>query len=189
MLRSVIGSGSMPPDSTQLFGFLLREDRLAAGLTQEALAERAGLSVHGIQKLERGVTRPFRDTVERLVTALQLGDADAATLRGAAGPVRRHGTGWPATGRHNLPTPLTTFVGRERDLEELSLLVRRTRLLTLVGTGGCGKTRLAIELARSLASQYPDGVWFIELAPLTDSSLVAHQIGAVVGVRETTGEE
>ena len=128
----------MSPDSPPRFGVLLRDDRLAAGMTQEALAERAGLSVHGIQKLERGVTRPFRDTVERLVAALQLSAAGAEALRGAAGPVRRHGTGWPATAldrtRNNLPTPLTSFLGREREMEELSQLLPRTRLLTLVGT-------------------------------------------------------
>src|SRR5262249_21180661 len=75
--------------SVSRFGDLLRERRIAAGLTQEALAERAGLSAHGIQKLERGVTRPYRDTLQRLLLALRLAPDDEAELRVAAGPAPR----------------------------------------------------------------------------------------------------
>ena len=73
------------------FGELLRQHRLAAGVTQEGLAERAGLSVHGIQKLESGATHPYRDTAERLIRVLQLGEHDEALLKLAARPApRRH---------------------------------------------------------------------------------------------------
>src|SRR5579864_9258842 len=118
--------------ASQAFCDLLRHHRLAVGLTQEGLAERAALSVHGIQKLERGVTRPFRDTVERLVGALNLDGAEAAALRGAATPVHR--TGWPsrtsdAQVLSNLPAPLTRLVGRERDLDELRRLLGERRML------------------------------------------------------------
>jgi transcriptional regulator with XRE-family HTH domain len=79
----------MQPASGATFGELLREHRLAAELTQERLAERAGLSVHGIQKLERGVTRPYRHTVQRLILGLQLGCEQAERLRTAGSPTPR----------------------------------------------------------------------------------------------------
>jgi predicted ATPase/DNA-binding SARP family transcriptional activator/DNA-binding CsgD family transcriptional regulator len=88
------------------------------------------------------------------------------------------------THRHNLPTPKTSFVGRERELVELKRALAMTRLLTLTGTGGCGKTRLALEVAKDLVSAYPDGVWLVELAPLSDPALVPDAVAAALGVRE-----
>ena len=77
------------------FGDLLRHHRQAARLTQQELAERAGLSVHGVQKLERGATHPYRDTAQRLIQALQLAADDQARLRATVLPVRRHGAPEP----------------------------------------------------------------------------------------------
>ena len=88
------------------FGELRRQHRLAAGLTQERLAERAELSVHGIQKLESGATHPYRDTAERLIRALKLGEQDAAQFKIAARPVPRRlpsRLAWATTSRTNLP--------------------------------------------------------------------------------------
>ena len=79
----------MVTQSTTTFGALLRQHRLAAGLTQEQLAERAGLSVFGIQKLERGTTHPYRDTAARLTAALELAPDEAERFRAAVEPVRR----------------------------------------------------------------------------------------------------
>src|SRR4030088_380577 len=103
---------SHEPVATAAFGDLLRQHRLAAGLTQEALAERAGLSMHGIQKLERGVTRPYRDTVRRLLAALKLSGDDLGQLWAAAGAAPRAPrilAGVDAA-RHNLPIPVTSFI-------------------------------------------------------------------------------
>jgi predicted ATPase/DNA-binding SARP family transcriptional activator len=88
--------------------------------------------------------------------------------------------------RNNLPAERGGFVGREREISELGPALSSTRLLTLTGPGGCGKTRLALEIARNLADagEYPDGVWLIELASLTDGSLVPGTVAAVLGVRE-----
>ncbi len=98
------------------FGDLLRQYRQTAGLTQQELAERAGLSVHGIQKLERGATRPYRDTAQRLIVALQLEADDRSRFQAAVTPVRRHGATTPVSTsgemRHNLPSPTTSLVGR-----------------------------------------------------------------------------
>src|SRR5438093_13564661 len=78
--------------------------------------------------------------------------------------------------RHNLPTQLNRFIGREREIEHVRELVNSTRLLTLSGAGGCGKTRLAVAIAMRALDDYPDGVWMAELAPLTDPGVLAHRL-------------
>jgi predicted ATPase len=89
-----------------------------------------------------------------------------------------------------LPAPLSSFVGREQELAQITVRLAGTRLLTLTGIGGCGKTRLALEVARTFiqVQDYPDGVWLVELGPLTDSALVAHEVAAVLGVRQAPQE-
>ncbi|HEY1296537.1 MAG TPA: LuxR C-terminal-related transcriptional regulator [Chloroflexota bacterium] len=86
-----------------------------------------------------------------------------------------------------MPLQLTSFVGRTREFGEARALLRRTRLLTLTGTGGIGKTRLALEVAAGLVADYPEGVWFVDLAPLGDPRLVAGAIAEVGGVSERPG--
>ncbi|MGH3088598.1 MAG: ATP-binding protein, partial [Rubrobacteraceae bacterium] len=90
-------------------------------------------------------------------------------------------------GRHNLPLSRASFVGREREMAEVKRSLSMTQLLTLTGTGGCGKTRLAAEVARSLSGAYPGGVWMARLAPLSDGSLVARTVAGILGVREQPG--
>jgi predicted ATPase/class 3 adenylate cyclase len=88
---------------------------------------------------------------------------------------------------HNLPVQATSFVGRDWEQSELRRLVAEQRLVTVVGAGGAGKTRLAVELASELVEQYPDGVWFVDVATVTDPGLVAFAIAAVVGLRPEPG--
>jgi predicted ATPase len=78
---------------------------------------------------------------------------------------------------------LSSFVGREKELAELKRLLESTRLLTLTGSGGCGKTRLALAVARELVEGFEDGVWMVELAPLADPSLVPQAVASTLGVR------
>jgi predicted ATPase/class 3 adenylate cyclase len=85
---------------------------------------------------------------------------------------------------HNLPVQLTSFVGREREIADVTARLAAHRLVTLTGTGGCGKTRLALEVAAPLVDDFADGVWHVELAPLADPALVALTVAAVVGVQE-----
>jgi predicted ATPase/DNA-binding SARP family transcriptional activator/DNA-binding CsgD family transcriptional regulator len=87
-------------------------------------------------------------------------------------------------GKHNLPAPRTSFVGREREMIEVKRKLAMTDLLTLIGTGGSGKTRLALEVARDLAGAYPDGVWLVELAPLSEGALVPQVVAGTLGVQE-----
>jgi transcriptional regulator with XRE-family HTH domain len=144
------------------FGTLLRQHRTAAGLTQEELAEQAGLSARAITDLERGVRRyPYLDTIARLAQALQLGERERVELRAAsrrptaAVDDSRSGGGAPshaAQPSHNLPASLTSFVGRERELGELRRLLKAERLVTLTGPGGVGKTRLAVNWRRTCST-------------------------------------
>ena len=88
----------------------------------------------------------------------------------------------------NLPVPLTSFIGREREIEEVKHLLSTTRLLTLTGSGGIGKTRLAIQAATDLIKSYKDGVWWVELGPVIDEALVPQTVAQVLGVRESPGQ-
>src|SRR2546423_9546950 len=141
--------------TAQTFGDLLRSHRLAAGLTQEALAEQAGLSARGIADLERGVRRlPYPQTVQRLVQALGLDDAHRAELllrrpqlagRGNGAGVSELAAADPAIGGNDviapfatLGQPLTSFIGREQELVQILGLLATSRLLTLTGPGGIG---------------------------------------------------
>jgi len=88
---------------------------------------------------------------------------------------------------NNLPVQLTSFIGRERELAEAKRLLLTTRLLSLLGPGGTGKTRLSLQLAADCLPSFADGVWFVELAPLADPALVLQTIASVLGVREQLG--
>jgi DNA-binding SARP family transcriptional activator len=94
----------------------------------------------------------------------------------------------PGDRRHNLPVSRTSFVGREREMLEVKRLLAMTGLLTLTGAGGCGKTRLALEVARDLVGAYQDGVWLVELAPLSEEVLVPQAVAEALGVREQPGQ-
>ena len=174
------------------FADLLKRYRRAAGLTQEALAERARLSVRAISDLERGVKqRPYKDTVALLAAALDLSAPERATFAAAAcqhhpaAPARSPHPSPPAT----LPAPPTPLVGRAGEVATVCGLLRRAevRLLTLTGSGGVGKTHLALQVAETLGDRYPDGVVFVDLAPLRDPGLVASTIARALGVKEAGG--
>ena len=170
------------------FGDLLRCYRVAAGLTQEELAERAGVSTRGVSDLERGAHGlPRKDTLQLLLDALGLSPTDRATLvaaarRPPAAVVRRE----RGDSHLSLPVPLTPLVGREQAVEAVAALLTEPmiRLLTLTGPGGTGKTRLALAVAARVAPTFPDGVVFVPLAPLSDPALVESAIAERLGVRE-----
>ena len=89
-----------------------------------------------------------------------------------------------ATLSANLPAPLTRFVGREAEVAEAATLLADARLLTLIGPGGAGKTRLAVHLASVVADQFPDGVWFVDFSPLADGNFVWDQVAMTLGVKD-----
>lgn len=172
----------------QPFGELLRELRIAAGLSQEALADRARLSVDGIGALERGVNKaPQRETLALLLSALPLTpDQREAIEAAAARPSRPRANERIAT-KHNLSRALTPLFGRERDLTAVLHHLASSQVLTLTGAGGVGKTRLAVDAGRAALRRFPDGVWFVDLAPVSDAAGVAAAIATLFGVRERGG--
>ena len=175
------------------FGEALREHRYARRLTQAQLAEQAGLSERAVSDLERGLKHPQRATVRLLIDGLGLA-GDVAEAFELAANLRLPPLDLiaPTHAEHNLPATLTSFVGREEELARLHRLldprVSRARLVTLTGAGGCGKTRLAIELARRLIEDYRDGVWLVELAQVADPALVPYRLAAVLSVHETSDQ-
>jgi predicted ATPase/class 3 adenylate cyclase len=88
---------------------------------------------------------------------------------------------------NNLPQQVTSFIGRERELDEVKTLLSGARLLTLLGMGGLGKTRLSLQAAAEVMAEYPDGAWFLDLAPIRDPALVAGEAAQVLGLREEPG--
>ena len=186
----------MTPTHDHSFGAQLRRLRQAAGLTQEQLADRAGLTVKGVSALERGERQyPYPHTVQALVTALDLtGDVRAALI--AAVPQR---TGTPAVApppherKDVAPAPpalQAELLGRERDVAAVQEMLASgsVRLVTLTGPGGVGKTRLATELAHRVRDKFADGVVLVALAPLRDAALVLPTIAQTLGLRETSME-
>jgi len=89
---------------------------------------------------------------------------------------------------NNLPQKQTSFVGREKEIAQVKELLGTTRLLSFIGAGGCGKTRLSLQVAADLLETNPDGAWLVELAPLADPSLVPQRVAAVLGLREEPGK-
>jgi DNA-binding XRE family transcriptional regulator len=229
---------------TETLGTLLQRCRRQAGLTQEELAERAGVSAHSVSDIERGVQqRPYVSTLRRLADALGLApeprvvfltagqgnrtrpaDTQAGSARGGiqAGSARGGtqagsargvpGTSGAAGGSQrqarpqalpgqaadtpvlaapltNLPDEPTPFIGREREIAAISSLLKQppVRLVTLTGSGGVGKTRLALQVASTLLLDFRDGIFFVSLASLTDPTLVPSAIARTLGVKEQGG--
>src|SRR5581483_8375559 len=166
-------------------GRLLRRHRASAVLTQEELAERAGISVRTISYVERGLRASVhRDTAERLAEALGLPEPLRLEFEAAAHGRRGPRTAAALTGPFGVPAQLTSLIGREHELGLIaSALESGARLVTITGPGGVGKTRLAIEAAAtSASSRYPEGRYFVALAAHRDARVVASVIAGALGV-------
>jgi predicted ATPase/DNA-binding XRE family transcriptional regulator len=201
----VVDVSGVPESDAVHPGELLRDLRRAAGLTQEQLAERAGISPRSISELERGGEHvPRRDTVDLLARALGLAGSSRDAFESSVEqqrrslleqrrPVHSESTSFTASAvadrlEREALRPLTSLIGREQELADLSAALAAQPLLTLVGPGGVGKTRLAQELVRRHHSNYPEGCWFVELAGLSDPLLVPGAIAQAIGLREARGD-
>jgi predicted ATPase/DNA-binding XRE family transcriptional regulator len=194
------------------FGIWLKQRRKALDLTQAELAQRLGCATVTLQKIELDQRRPSKQLAERLAEVLDVQPAERpAFLQSARGGLVRERVivatiggeatravpcGRPASTirpRHNLLAQSTSFIGREREINQVLTLLRRedVRLLTLTGAGGTGKTRISLRVAAEVldafTSSLPDGVWLVDLAPISDSAVVPSAIATVLGVREATG--
>ena len=193
------------PDLDQ-FAAWLKHRRIALDFTRDELAKRAHCSASTLRRLEAGDLRASEQLAASLAKALGLaGDQIKTFTRFARGdsidpalfdlPAGALVSPQPdrTVTLHNLPAALTSLVGRKRDIDTIGELLQEpsVRLLTLTGPPGTGKTRLSIAVAQHLIATtalFPDGAWFVPLAPIDDPALVADTIAQIFGVRETTGE-
>jgi transcriptional regulator with XRE-family HTH domain len=180
------------------FGTWLRQARIARDLTQEALAEQVGCSTQTVRAFESGRRRPSREMAVRLAAILELSQPDgSAFVRLARAPQSAPKQAIavtaqesfatavstaPPTSRPSIVLPSDALIGRHDDLLHLrvALLDDQRRLVTLLGPGGIGKTRLALQLASDLAPHFHDGVAFVTLAPVADAANVVTAIAEVV---------
>src|SRR5580692_5115286 len=171
-------AGDLAPGATP-FGDLLREYRTRAGISQELLAERARISAAAVGALERGIRRtPYRSTVSLLAKALGLNEADANALAAARDGGRAHTPKLDPIEYHRQPR--TSFVGRDSDVAHIVKLFSKSRLVTIAGFGGIGKTRAALEvLDRVVPATWTDAA-FVDLAPLTDGAFIPARIASSI---------
>jgi predicted ATPase/transcriptional regulator with XRE-family HTH domain len=178
------------------FGYWLSRQRKALDLTQHALADLVGYSVATLKKIEADERRPSRQMAEQLADYLGIPDDQRAIfIECARGlrpmdrmPLTREMVPGPNAPRpSNLPTPLTPLIGREAEAAAVKRYISLpgTRLLTLTGPPGIGKTRLSIQVASELCPDFDEGIYFIPLAPLTTPDLVPRALSQILGINES----
>jgi predicted ATPase/DNA-binding winged helix-turn-helix (wHTH) protein len=193
------GRFELQPDERRLLaeGAPVRVGRHAFDLLI-ALVERSGHLVTKDELFDRVWPKLVveENTLQAHVSALRkiLGPDAIATVSGrgyrftlAVTPAATTPTSPSVPAQHNLPQQLTSFIGREKEVAELNACLRTTRLLTLTGAGGCGKTRLAMQVAAAQAPEFQDGIWLVEFAPLADAGLVPQTVADVLMVKEQPG--
>jgi predicted ATPase/DNA-binding XRE family transcriptional regulator len=156
----------------QLSGVSLRQRRHELGLTQVELARALGVSSNTVARWERGALRiAYPERVNATIEVLMRTESSRAPSR-------------PREQPHNLPTAFTRFFGRELEIRQLAQLLDSSRLITLVGAAGIGKTRLALEVGTSVVRSFRDGVWLVELASTKDPQAVVQSVAATLGVTD-----
>jgi len=164
------------------------DEEAHAGLMRlHALAGRKAEALRQYELLEEAISRELGTAPSASTRALREEIASGRFPPDPAWPLSLASKEASEPPRHNLPVPRTSFVGRGRELIEIKRTFAMTRLLTLTGTGGSGKTRLALSVATDLASAYPDGAWLVELAGLSEPELVPQAMAGILNVREQPG--
>ncbi len=174
------------------FGKWLHQRRRQLDLTQQELADRIGCARITLSRIEAGTLKPSKELATILLEKLGIPKQEHARwlpfARGSSGyptGLPDYPTQKPAT---NLPIPLTSFIGREKEKEEVKNLISKHRLVTLTGSGGVGKTRLALQIGEEMFDSFPNGVWFVDLSPLNDAGLVPPTVLAALGLIEPPGK-
>ena len=169
------------------FGIWLRKQRRALDLSQAAFADQVACAEVTLRRIEAGTLKPSRELANTILERLGIPETVRppwiAFARGLSDlPVQSAPLSIkPNT---NLPAPLTTFVGREKEQSDVIGLITKHRLVTLIGLGGVGKTRLALIVGEQLLENYADRVWLVELAPIFDSLLVPRTTAISIGLRD-----
>jgi len=189
-----MGNRSVLPASFATFGDLLKYLRKRAQLSQRELAIAVGYSDSQISRLEANLRTLDRASLLALfVPALLIEDEPEMVARllelpqpGYEKESIRAVVVSEKVHLHNLPVRLTSFIGRQKEIAELHQLLTASpaRLVTLTGSGGVGKTRLAMQVGEALLGEFEDGVWLVELAPLSDPALVAQETASVLGLSQ-----
>jgi non-specific serine/threonine protein kinase len=169
---------------TKSFGEWLRHRRRELDLTQEELARQVGCARISIRKIEADQMRPSKQLAELLIKHLRVPAQEAGNFMRLARGGASASSVETFESPDNLPHPISSFIGREREIAEVKRLIGNSRLVTLTGAGGCGKTRLAIEVAGQILDGFPGGAWFVGFAPLSNSTLVHQTIASALRVRE-----
>ena len=188
---------------TQPFGLWLRKQRRFLDLTQKELAQRVGCALITIRKFESGERKPSKQIATRIADIFLIPQDERELFIEYArsefdiilpsdhskySHPNQSQYPWrpPETlpANHNLPVQLTSFIGREGEVKMVRQLLGSTRLLTLTGSGGCGKTRLSLQAGYGLLEVFPDGIWLVELASLTDAMLIPQAIAVALGIQD-----
>lgn len=170
------------------FGKWLRQRRHILDLTQQEFANLVGCARITLRRIEMGGLKPSRELANILLEKVGIPELERPRwilfARGLAGaPDKPVSPSQPLEQRTNLPVAITSFIGRERDVLRIKQRLAEHRLVTLTGVGGIGKTRLSQQVASMLLENYPDGVWLVELASLSEPALVPETVAGIFGIR------
>jgi predicted ATPase/DNA-binding XRE family transcriptional regulator len=171
------------------FGTWLRQKRRSLDLTQKVFAEQIGCAEITLRRMEADAYKPSNALALVLFEKLGIPKAERTQwvrfARGMAEYPKHHPiSSPPRKPKTNFPIPLTSFIGREKDIERIQHRLAGHRLVTLIGVGGIGKTRLSQQAANQLLDNYADGVWLVEFASLNDPLLVPQSVATAFGIQQ-----
>ena len=173
------------------FGEWLRQHRRMLDLTQQDLANQVGCARITLRRIESGALKPSKELALILLEKFGIPQAEQEAwlrfARGLSGFPEKSTDSFASKPTTNLPTSLTTFIGREKEHGEIVSLLAKNRLVTITGAGGIGKTRLSIQTAFAMLKDFPDGTWLVDLAPLSDPELVLTTALTKLGLTEQAG--
>jgi len=168
------------------FGEWLRKKRRDLDLSRQQLADQADCAEITLRRIEGGTLKPSKELAAILLEKVGILKSELDTwiqfARGLSGFPLRETTTPEKRKNTNLPAQLTSFIGREKELADVTNLVAKYRLVTLIGTGGVGKTRLSIKVGEGQITNFSDGVWLVELAPLDNPQLIPQTVTSTLGV-------
>ena len=179
--------GSVLPEADQ-FGEWLRQRRRLLDLTQQELADQVGCARVTLRRIEAGALKPSRALAKAFLDRFGIPPAEQEQwilfARGLASMPGSVSTFAAARQTSNLPVSPTSFIGREKEKEQIAYLSGQSPLVTVLGAAGIGKTRLCLQVAQAQSGAYPDGVWLVELAPIRDPLLLPRIVATTIGLRE-----